>query len=420
MPVRRVARLESGHTPSRQHPEYWENCDTPWFSLADIWQVREGGADYIYETAEKISQLGIQNSAARVLPKGTVMLSRTASVGFAAIMGVDMATTQDFANWVCGPGLLPEFLLQSFRAMEGEFTRLKMGSTHNTIYMPDIQALWCAVPPVDEQAAVVAFLRRELRQIDALIAEQERLIELLKEKRQAVISHAVTKGLNPDAPMKPSGVEWLGEVPEHWDVGLLRRALFAVDYGISESLEPKGAIAVLRMGNIRGGEVVMDDLKFSKDVDPALLLAPGDLLFNRTNSLDLIGKVGLFRGHDAPVSFASYLVRLRAVEHVVPAYLAFLLNTEGMLGIARSLAFVAIGQCNLNPNRYTHIRVAIPPTPEQLAIVDFLGRRLNGIDELLAEARTAIKLLQERVTALVSAAVTGQIDVRGLAGAEVA
>jgi type I restriction enzyme S subunit len=103
MPIGRAARLESGHTPSRLHPEYWEHCTVPWFTLADIWQIREAGADYIYETKEKVSEVGLANSAARVLPKGTVMLSRTASVGFSAIMGVDMATTQDFANWVCGP-----------------------------------------------------------------------------------------------------------------------------------------------------------------------------------------------------------------------------------------------------------------------------------------------------------------------------
>src|SRR2546426_1344834 len=103
-----AARLRSGHTPSRQHAEYWEDCTIPWFGLADVWQIRDGQKEYVTETNEKISELGLANSAARLLPKGTVMLSRTASVGFSAIMGVDMATTQDFVNWVCGPRLRPE------------------------------------------------------------------------------------------------------------------------------------------------------------------------------------------------------------------------------------------------------------------------------------------------------------------------
>ena len=146
-PIRFFARLESGHTPSRQHPEYWENCTIPWFSLADVAQLRSGRVKYVHDTKETISELGLANSSARLLPAGTVMLSRTASVGFSAIMGRDMATTQDFANWVCGPKLKPEFLLACLHAMSSEFRRLMMGSTHQTIYMPDIAKLAVSVPP---------------------------------------------------------------------------------------------------------------------------------------------------------------------------------------------------------------------------------------------------------------------------------
>jgi type I restriction enzyme S subunit len=121
-----AARLRSGHTPSRQHPEYWEDCTIPWFGLADVWQIRDGRTEYVSETAEKISELGLANSAARLLPRGTVVLSRTASVGFSAIMAVDMATTQDFVNWVCSAELRPEYLLYVFRSMKSEFSRLTM------------------------------------------------------------------------------------------------------------------------------------------------------------------------------------------------------------------------------------------------------------------------------------------------------
>jgi type I restriction enzyme S subunit len=191
-PIRKAARLESGHTPSRNHPEYWVDCTVPWFTLADVWQIREEGRDVIVETKEKVSELGLANSAARRLPPGTVMLSRTASVGFSAIMGVEMATTQDFANWVCGEHLESKFLLHVFRAMRGEFTRLMMGSTHNTIYMPDIQAFRFAQPPRTEQRAIAAFLDRETKKIDELVAQAESAIALLTERRSALISAAVT------------------------------------------------------------------------------------------------------------------------------------------------------------------------------------------------------------------------------------
>jgi len=274
-----------------------------------------------------------------------------------------------------------------------------------------------AFPPLVEQASIVEFLARETEKIDELVTEQQRLMELLKEKRQAVISHAVTKGLNPRAPMKPSGIEWLGDVPEHWNIVLLKRAFQSVGYGISDALEAEGSVAILRMGNIENGRVVMEDLKFTDEVEPGLLLRRGDLPYNRTNSLDLVGKVGMFVGAPYAVSFASYLVRMRTMVDSVPEFFAYLLNTEGILGLARSSAFVAIGQCNLNPTRYGQIEVAIPPKAEQIAIVAVLDEELAQLDSLAAEAQKAIDLLQERRTALVSAVVTGQIDVRKLAAA---
>ncbi len=118
--IRYVARLESGHTPSRQHPEYWSDCVIPWFTLADVWQLRDGSMKYVSETTEKISELGLANSAARLLPKDTVILSRTASVGFTGILERPMATSQDFVNWICGSRIMPEYLWYVFRGMRQE------------------------------------------------------------------------------------------------------------------------------------------------------------------------------------------------------------------------------------------------------------------------------------------------------------
>ena len=186
------ATLQSGHTPSRQNPKYWEDCTIPWFGLADVWQIRDGQAEYVHDTAEKISELGLANSSARLLPKGSVILSRTASVGFSSILGVDMATTQDFVNWICGPSLRPEYLLYVFRAMEPEFRRLTMGSTHQTIYMPDVGRLQTPVPPIHEQDEVVAHIRQETSALDTLTAKVREAIGHLSEFRTALISAAVT------------------------------------------------------------------------------------------------------------------------------------------------------------------------------------------------------------------------------------
>ncbi len=201
--IRFVARIESGHTPSRQHPEYWVHCSVPWFTLADVWQLRDGRQEVVTDTAEMVSDLGLANSSARLLPAGTVMLSRTASVGFSAIMGTAMATTQDFVNWVCGPKVLPEYLLYVLRSMGAEFERLKYGSTHSTIYMPDIAKLTMPLPPLEEQHVIVRDLRVRKAKMDELgeLARDE--VERLREYRSSLISAAVRGQLDLDSDPAP-------------------------------------------------------------------------------------------------------------------------------------------------------------------------------------------------------------------------
>lgn len=422
MPIRLAARLASGHTPSRSRPEWWEDCSVPWFTLADVSQIRRDGADVIYDTKEKVSEIGLQNSSARQLPAGTVMLSRTASVGFAAIMGVEMATTQDFANWVCGPSLRPRFLLHVFRAMRGEFARLMMGSTHNTIYMPDIAALRFALPPVEEQDAIVSFLDRETEKIDALIAEQEKLIALLAEKRQATISHAVTKGVNPDAPMKDSGVAWLGDVPAHWLMTPLAR--IAVDRcdgpfgsGIkSEHYTEEGAL-VVRLQNIRAGSfnkgesVYINEAYFLAELQGHDVIAGDLLVAGLGDENNLLGRacvapdgLGL-----ALVKADCFRFRLDA-DKAVSEFVAWQLSA----GAAFDGGILATGttRSRIPLSIMASRKIALPPPEEQLAIARFIASENCKLDALKFEVTRAVGLLKERRSALISAAVTGNVDVR--------
>lgn len=149
-----VAQLESGHTPSRKHPEYW-NEGIPWIGIRDA--VDNHGRQ-IHDTYQHVSQLGLENSSARLLPPRTVCLSRTASVGYVVVMGTTMATSQDFVNWVCGPGLEPEYLKYVLLAENDSLLRFASGTTHQTIYYPEAKAFHALLPPVDVQRAVVRIL----------------------------------------------------------------------------------------------------------------------------------------------------------------------------------------------------------------------------------------------------------------------
>jgi type I restriction enzyme S subunit len=191
VPLTSVAQLESGHTPSRSRPDWWTDCYIPWVSLHDVGSMRS--LKYLNETAQCISDAGIANSSARLLPAGTVVLSRDATVGRTAITGVPMATSQHFAAWVCGPLLDPEYLWVLFAdAMQPFFDSFQNGSTIRTIGMGDLKAFRVPLPPLGEQRRIVEQLDQEIAKIDMLIAESERFIELARERRSALVTTAVT------------------------------------------------------------------------------------------------------------------------------------------------------------------------------------------------------------------------------------
>lgn len=176
-----IARMESGHTPSRAHPEYWNGGDIPWIGIAD---ARDGHGKTIYDTYQHTNSLGLANSAARLIPAGTVCLSRTASVGYVVRMGVDMATSQDFANWTCTEAINPDWLKFLFVAETEAIYRFGKGSTHTTVYYPELMALHVALPCIEEQAEIV-------RRIEALFGYADRL------EARYVAAHSQVERLTP-------------------------------------------------------------------------------------------------------------------------------------------------------------------------------------------------------------------------------
>ncbi|HKV35059.1 MAG TPA: hypothetical protein VJP89_12070 [Pyrinomonadaceae bacterium] len=269
------------------------------------------------------------------------------------------------------------------------------------------------VPPVPEQVGIVRFVKHEDLRIQRYIEAKQKLIKLLEEQKQAIIHRAVTRGLDPNVRLKPSGVEWLGDVPEHWDVTRIKTAFSSMVYGISESGTNTGAIRLLTMGHLREGKVIVPTVGGGVDaVDPSLLLEKNDLLFNRTNSAELVGKVGLFGGADEPVTFASYLVRMRPRPDMSPAFLNLLLNDSTILSVARREAIPSLHQSNLNPTRYGRLHVALPDVIQQEAVVRYIASATVGLDTVIDRARRELVVFREYLTRFVADVVTGKLDVR--------
>ncbi|MEU1745807.1 restriction endonuclease subunit S [Micromonospora arida] len=192
VPLKYAAKIGSGHTPSRTQPEYWENCEIPWISLFDVGRMRDVRQVVMDATAQNISELGMENSSACLHPAGTVVLSRTASVGFSTIMGQGMAVSQHFVTWTCGDRLLPEYLLHLLRSMTQYFDSVKVGTTNVTVFMPDLHAIKIPLPSVEVQRSIISDIENGVAVIDSLSDAVERQINLLAERRQALITAAVT------------------------------------------------------------------------------------------------------------------------------------------------------------------------------------------------------------------------------------
>jgi type I restriction enzyme S subunit len=424
--IRFVARLESGHTPSRRNEEYWvpEECVIPWFTLADVWQIREAGRVYLDETTEKVSEAGLANSSARLLPANTVIFSRTASVGFSGILAVPMATSQDFVGWVCGPRVRPEFLLYVLRAMRPEFARLMMGSTHQTIYMPDIHDFRTPIPPLDEQDGIIGFLDKETARIDALIAAKERFLKLLDEKRAALITHAVTKGLDPSAPMKPTALSWLGDVPAHWSVVKIRfearletghtPSRKVAEYWIPEEcVIPWFTLAdvwqIREEGRIYVDETAEKVTEVGLANSAARLLPSGTVILSRTASVGFSGILAM------PMATSQDFVGWICGPRLRPEFLLYAVRA-----MKREFARLMMGSTHQTiymPDIHD-LSTPLPPLDEQLRIVAFLDREIAALDTLASLTRHTVKILHEHRAALVTAAVLGRIDIASSAATE--
>lgn len=270
-----------------------------------------------------------------------------------------------------------------------------------------------ATPPKIEQQTIAAFLDCETKKIDALIVEQQRLVELLAEKRQAMISHAVTKGLHPNARMKDSGIEWLGEVPEHWEV-IQSRRLFA-------QRKDKACAADRQLtASQKYGILYQADFMELEGQKVVQVIHGADIL-KHVEPNDFVISMRSFQGgiewSELRGSISSAYVMLIPNKNVVPNFYRYLLKSKTYIQALQSTTnLVRDGQA-LRYENFTLVALPLIPPEEQTAITAYLDSETAKFDTLTAEASRAIELLQERRSALISAAVTGKIDVRSYSSA---
>jgi type I restriction enzyme S subunit len=265
------------------------------------------------------------------------------------------------------------------------------------------------LPPVAEQERIAAYLDASCAALDAAVAAKRRQLETLDAVRESLIESAVTKGVRPNPSMRPVNEDWITDLPAHWTACRIKRIVSRVDYGISESTEQEGQYPVLKMGHIQQGEIEFRDLEFVDEVPDELLLDTGDLLYNRTNSPDQVGKAAIFRrSREDKITYASYLVRLRTNHRADPYFLNYVVNSTGFLSFARKLSIPSVQQSNLNSTRYCRIFVPLPPLPEQQEIAAHLDTKLAEVKRIATGIESQIATLTAYRKSLIHECVTGQ------------
>ncbi|MEH0823868.1 MULTISPECIES: restriction endonuclease subunit S [unclassified Micromonospora] len=382
-----ATRIESGGTPSRYVPAYW-NGSIPWVTPGEL---TGHGDKYLRSTRDRITSQGCAASAARVVPVDSLIVTTRATIGSVALAGVPLSTNQGFKSIVFRGGCDPHFFYHLFKILKPEMVRRASGTTFLEISRREFGLINVPLPSLPEQRRIAEILDS----VDEAIRSTERLVG-----KASTVSFALRRQLLlgnglPDANRSSARI---GDV------------LVRAEYGISSPLGYGAGVPVLRMNNLKGGEVDTADLKYTVfPVPRRLFLNYKDVLFNRTNSLDHVGRTSIWRGASGTTTFASYLVRLVQDERkILPEYLMLWLNLDEVQIEMRRFATPGVHQVNINPTNLKKVRIEFPHSLEQQ---EAICRQIAASDPPVTQARAELAKLEQLKQGLMEDLLTGRVRV---------
>ncbi len=357
-------------------------------------------------------------TAKKIAPSGALLISVRAPVG--AMNEADRM--YGIGRGLCAivpskPNLEKRYAWYVLQVTREELDTMATGSTYDAVSVEEVGSMTITLPPLVDQHAITAFLDRETTHIDTLIAKKERQIELLQEKRAALISHVVTKGLDPNVKMKDSGIEWLGEIPKHWEIAKL-----GYHGSVKARLGWKGLKAeeyvdegytFLATPNIKQKDIDFTNVNYITEEryveSPEIMLREGDVLIAKDGST--LGITNVVRGLPAPTTVNSSIAVVRPKVCFHPIFLYYVLSCQYTQNVIQKLKD-GQGVPHLFQDDIRKFYIWLPPMEEQLTIATHIDRKAKDLDLLIDKVKKSIEWLHEYRTALISAAVTGKIDVR--------
>ena len=396
-----VATMSHGGTPRKNQPEYWDG-QIPFVTGADLtdFRIRRRNARSFLTTE------GLHSGHTAICEPGALLLATRTRVGLAGIAAEIMGASQDITCMIPNGQVHSDYLCRALVQLGPSLQQKSRGTTIQGITRDEVSSLPILLPPLPEQRAIAAVLDS----IDEAIECTDAVITATGRLRDALLHELLTCGV-PGWHTQWKDVPGLGTIPASWEVVRLGEILESTTYGTSEPLSTRGEMVVLRMNNLQNGEIDLSEVRradLSKKEVHELNLVPGDILFNRTNSLDLVGKVGIVRNLPELISFASYPIRLRAVASRANSFwLSALLWSPNYQSRIRKFATPGVSQANTNPTSLRSLTIPLPPLQEQEAT----AKLLDGVDVTLAVARRereGLRLLKESIT---GALLTGRVRV---------
>lgn len=405
--ISHLTTSRSGGTPDRQKKEYWDNGTINWMSSGEV------NKGMVYDTEEFITKLGSLNSSAKPLPKNSVMIALNGqgkTKGMAAVLKIKAACNQSLCAFSCDNRLHYMYLYYNFKSMY-KYLRSQAGDdTRDGLAASFVKKQKIPLPPFTEQESIVNYIDKKCAEIDKAIATQQRRIELLQELRQNIITHAVTRGINPDAPLKDSGVEWIGMVPEHWEVMKTSLIFNNIGSGTTPSTtkplyytEEGDGYYWLQTGDLNDGVITDTSKKVTK-----LAVQECNLKFYPANSVVIamygatIGKVGLLSITTSTNQACCVLPKSKFMIEQLALYI-YQTAKQPML-----IEAMGGGQPNISQDVIKKLKVPVPPVSEQQAIVAHIEAETAKLDKLMSKANRQISLLQELKQSLITEVVTGK------------
>lgn len=409
--------IVNGSTPKSGVEEYWEG-DITWVTPSDLSKIE---SFEISESARSITNKGLDSCGTSLVPSGSLILSCRAPIGSLAITTTEVCTNQGCKSLVAIDEINTKFIYYFLSVSTEQLNILGRGTTFLELSSDELGNLKIPFPVVNEAEKIANFLDYETAKIDSLIEKQQQLIQLLKEKRQAVISHAVTKGLNPNVSMKDSGVEWLGEVPEHWNTLPLKLcvqtrkgvAFKAVDFCDAGIRVVKASD--IKQKTIRESETFLPNSYVNEF--PKAVLHTDDLILSTVGSTPDVKNSAVGQIGKVPQSLSGSLLNQNTVvfsstEILDQNFLYYLVQTNSYRDHLDLNAHGTANQASLNISDMLNFMISIPELNEQVEIKNYLDKKISKVEELELKILAMSISLNERRTALISAAVTGKIDVR--------